>query len=155
MRRRVMTAALIIFLLGSVAALIGIYYYQKPSTGAKHKHSDFVLKAGEIAAQFKSDAVAADKKYLSHTLRITGKLASEEKDQSGLPVLYFQADGIMIQMSFIKSEAPKSGKFAPGELLTVKGDYAGYDDLDGMMVQLNGCSVEKDTDDEMPVMIVQ
>jgi len=108
-------------------AAIGLYMYTKPSPKAANLKADFILKAEELTMAFQGNAEKAALNYSGKVIQVTGKLAEIKTDDKGLVTLILEGSpGTTVSCIL---EKPLSKAVNKGEMLSLKGFCAGWDDL--------------------------
>jgi hypothetical protein len=106
---------------------VGLYLYTKPSPRAINLKADFFLNTEELTLAFQGNAEKAGKDYSGKVIQVTGKLAEVKTDEKGFVTLILEGSpGTTV--SCILEKAPIQS-VAKGEILTLKGFCAGWDDL--------------------------
>ena len=106
---------------------VGIYLYTKPSPKAADMKADFELKSQELTSAFQGNAEKAALNYSGKVILVTGKLLEIKTDDKGLVTLILEGSpGATVSCIL---EKPMSLTVIKGELLSIKGFCAGWDDL--------------------------
>ena len=108
-------------------AAIGFYLYIKPSPQAANLKADFILKAEELTLAYQGNAEKAALEYSGKVIQVTGKLLEIKTDDKGLVTLILEGSpGTSVSCIL---EKPLSKPVNKGELLSLKGFCAGWDDM--------------------------
>jgi hypothetical protein len=108
-------------------AAIGLYLYTKPSPKATNLKADFILKAEDLTLAYQGNAEKASRDYSGKVIQVTGKLAEIKTDDKGLITLILEGSpGTTVSCIL---EKPLSQTVTKGEMLSLKGFCAGWDDL--------------------------
>lgn len=136
---------LVLFVLGiAVAALVWIFYINKPKTDFEKKKADFTLSAKDLYSSYKSNKAKADSMYIGKVLEISGTLNKVEKADSQVIAVFVFEQGDFgdqgIRCSMLPKYSLEMSSAKTGILIKLKGHCTGYDDTD---VKLSGCSIVK------------
>jgi hypothetical protein len=108
-------------------AAIGYYMYTKPSPKAADLKADFSLKAEDLTVSFQTDAQKANLNYSGKVIEVMGKLAEIKTDEKGLVTLVLDGSpGTTVSCIF---EKPLTETLNKGDVISLKGFCAGWDDL--------------------------
>jgi hypothetical protein len=104
------------------------------------------VKAGDLLAEYGSNAVAADGKYKGKSLQVTGKFGSAQKNPfGGYVVQLVPEDAGDVNLSGVECFMAESAQadvatFQPGQIVTLKGTCSGQ--VVGQ-VKMSECTVVK------------
>ncbi|HYX07625.1 MAG TPA: hypothetical protein VE912_12925 [Bacteroidales bacterium] len=144
MSKQLRIVLLIILALILVGGYAGYRLYNKPYADMITAQPDFTLSASDLLDDFTFDEAAANQKYYEKIVQVNGKIVALEKGDQGkyTLVLYDSMSGIRCLLNDQTSEKMDTVQIKPGIKITVKGNYAGYDDLFSNVL-LNRCIVVK------------
>jgi uncharacterized protein YpmB len=142
MSKRLRIILIIIAALILAGAYAGYRLYNMPYADMKTAQADFTLSANDLLDDFTFDEAAANQKYYEKVVQVNGKVVAIEKGDQGryTLVLYDATSGIRCLLNDQASEETDTSEIKPGVMVTVKGNYAGYDDLFSNVL-LNRCIV--------------
>jgi hypothetical protein len=122
-------------------AAIGYYMYTKPSPKAANLKADFFLKAEDITIAFQGDAQKAALDYSGKVIEVKGKLAEIKTDDKGLVTIVLDGSpGTTVSCIF---EKPLTETLNKGDLISLKGFCAGWDELFSEVKLHSGSLVKK------------
>jgi len=144
MSKRLKILLLIILALILVGGYAGYRLYNKPYADMNTAPPDYTLTASDLLDDFTFDEAAANQKYYEKIIMVNGKVVAIEKGDQGkyTVVLYDAMSGIRCLLNDQASENIDTSEIKPGIMVTVKGNYAGYDDLFSNVL-LNRCIITK------------
>ena len=136
---------LVLFVLGvAAAALIWIFYINKPKTDFEKKKADFSLSANDLYSYYKTNKAKADSLYIGKVLEISGTLNKVEKADSQVIAVFIFEQGDFgdqgIRCTMLPKFSLEMSNAKTGIDIRIKGHCTGYDDTD---VKLTDCSVVK------------
>ena len=136
---------LILFVVGiAVAALVWIFYINKPKTNFEKKKADFTLSAKDLYNAYKAGKTKADSLYLDKVVEIDGTFTKVENADSQMVVVFVFEQGDFgdqgIRCNMLPKFSTELSKAKAGTEIKIKGHCVGYDDTD---VKLSNCSVVK------------
>ena len=127
--------ALVVLAIG--AAGVGYYLYEKPTADAGASAADLELPATELYAAFEADEAAANEKYLSRNLAVTGEVAQVSTTDAGVTTVSLEAGGMLGGVSCELAPDQDASALRPGQTTTIKGFCSGL----LMDVVLNRCVI--------------
>lgn len=144
MSKRLRIILLIVAALILAGAYAGYRLYNKPYADMNKAQADYTLSASDLLDDFTFDEAAANQKYYEKIVQVNGKIVAVEKGDQGryTLVLYDTMSGIRCLLNDQASEKLDTSAIKPGIRVTIKGNYAGYDDLFSNVL-LNRCIVVK------------
>jgi hypothetical protein len=88
------------------------------------------VTAGQLFAEYKANAVAADARYQGQVVQLTGIVDSIDRDMLDYPFVKLSSEdrGEMLRMrcTFPEKSEDKLLKLTAGQIITVRGNYDGY-----------------------------
>jgi hypothetical protein len=138
-----MKVVLILFGVGLIAAaLIYVFYYNKPHRDIKREAADFELTAGELVREFIADEGAAHQKFNERVILLRGDVKQVIDRREGFSIVLIDGQEGLINCEFNESYDVLTEKIDEGETATIKGLYIGYNDL-LHEIQLKQCTLEE------------
>jgi len=120
-----------------LAALYGVYLYNKPAKSAASEQVFDSVTAPNIYAEFLNSPEESAKKYLNKNLEVSGAVESFSQDSTGSKCVLVTnaADMGVVSISFLEN----TPSLQVGQSIVIRGLCAGYlaDDLLGGNLQLN------------------
>jgi hypothetical protein len=108
-------------------AAIGLYLYTKPSPKAANLKADFIMNSEELTLAYQGNSEKAAAVYSGKVIQVTGKLVEIKTDDKGFVTLIIDGSpGTTISCIL---EKPPANVVTKGDLITLKGFCAGWDDL--------------------------
>lgn len=113
----------ILFCLGLVGALIGLYMFNKPLESVSSMKTNYSINASDLLVAFEENETTANTKYLDKVLEVKGIVDKMESTEEKTTI-YLDAgnplSSIIFQLEKSDSELKK------GEEVTLKGICTGY-----------------------------
>lgn len=110
---------IIIPLLIAVGLFAGYKYVYKDHRDIAAEEAEFTLKVSDLQKAFTENDSLANAKYADKTIVVSGKVTSTDNEARTIT--------LDDKLSATMSQQPKSA--TPGQLVTIKGRFVGYDDL--------------------------
>ena len=112
---------------------IGIYLYNMPQKNFASSKADFTLTAKELFDEFVKSEQAANAKYVTgnKTIQISGTIKElpESPDTAAIVLIDVQNPDGDISCTLIPEDSKKVKTLKVGNLITVKGQCTGYQEL--------------------------
>ena len=141
----------VIITLGSMAVIAAVIYayfmYNKPHTDVEHHKADFIIAADSILNDFMADPSAAAQKYNGKIIITKGTLQSEVIPGSDNKSVLLTDGNATINCELDSTQVTELQGYTPGDPISVKGIFIGFDDLLEEL-QLNNCYIVKKEESE-------
>ena len=145
MKRKTLYVILFFVMLFIIGGSIGLYMYNKPVKNFAESEAEITLTSKDLFNAFTNDQAQASSKYVSEdkTIQIKGKILDITQNAEGITnILIDVADPEGdISCTLIKEEAQKAKKYKAGNMITLKGQCTGYQELINKEVILIGCGI--------------
>ena len=116
-----------ILLLAVLGGVFGFYMYNKPHKNMNSARADLKLSAIQLFADFESDEVQANTKYLDKVMEVEGIVKEITQDENGMTTVTLEAGsemfGVICQMDNLSKH--KRTNFKEGEQVKFKGICTG------------------------------
>lgn len=142
---------LIVIVIGILAAVgIAVYMINEKVADVATSQPQATVSADEFAHAFLRDSAAAKKKYMTsaggdNIIELKGKISRKETDNFGQVNLFMPIQDVQIQCTCAPDQKDKAMAAAIGTTVTLKGNFAGYDDdmISGKIIRINKCIIMK------------
>lgn len=146
-RKTILIIALVLLVLGAVAAIYGYTEYNRKNTDLKDEKAAFNITAAAILNEFSSSETIANNKYLGKVIEVTGEVKDIEKDDRGMYTVIIGESSSMssVRCSMDSAHNHSASALASQKQVTIKGVCTGYnsDELLGSDLILGRCIIEK------------
>jgi hypothetical protein len=124
-----------------LAAIIGVYMYNKPAKDISGTSPDFQLTSVDLNKEFIAQDSLSEAKYLGKILELTGVIADIQADSIHGIILTLDDPTMGVRCTLDKKLVPLTDKdkLTKGKAVKVKGLCAGFDPVFGVV--LNRCSL--------------
>lgn len=130
---------LLLLILGGAAGYYAWHLYTKPVARTTEVKTDFSVASEVLFADFETDEVSANTKYLDKFIEVKGTVRSKSTDEMGVNVVLEAGNDFFgINCAMEKGQEDIIGKVNEGDAITVKGKCAGFN---GDVVLVNGILV--------------
>lgn len=129
--KKISIAILVLVLILVIGFFSARYYaYHGAKRDVQSEQAVFTMKTKDILSEFKTNEVAANKKYLEKPVTISGVITSVTNKE------------VIIDEVVVCSFTTANTTLKAGQTISVKGRVIGYDDLMGG-VNMDQCSINK------------
>ena len=116
-----------ILILGIVGAFVAYKMYNKPHVNVREVPTDIVISADKIVAQFSSDEITANSKYLDKIIEVKGVVSKlDVVEKKGIITLKTTDDFSSVLCHLSEEATKKISVLQMGHTITVKGICTGY-----------------------------
>lgn len=134
-----------IIVAGAIAALYGIYLYQKPIESLTEKKADISIPATELINEFSQNSEEANNKFLNQIVEINGSISRFINEKGLIAAEIDQGGSFVISLNLDTNVF--SGTLNEGASYGFIGRYSGYIDEDSDFeipgeIKLSSCVVK-------------
>lgn len=143
MKKSIKNALILVAILGIGGAGYGYYLWNKKTENLAEVKASAILDASVLLDEFKKDAVAAGAKYNGKPIQVSGTIAEVTKNDAGDLTVHLKTstEGKVI-CEFDRLYKVEDTGYKAGDMIALKGECTGYDDLFGD-VKLGRCQPVK------------
>ncbi len=123
----------------AMAAVYGIYQYNKPHRDIKGEAASLQVEAAKLFDDFVTDEPAANQKYLDNVIEVSGTVASTDTDENGNPMIVLKTNDDFFGVNCYFDRSVDVSAVKEGDQITVKGQCTGYT----MDVNLIKCTLKQ------------
>jgi hypothetical protein len=119
---------IVLLLVGVIGGgAIAWYMYEKPVKGLENVQPDVSIDGAALFTEFETDEIAANEKYLGKIVEVTGIVRDKEVAETGNTIILGTANEMFgINCGLHQSQQAAFDKLKAGDLVTLKGECAGY-----------------------------
>ena len=114
--------------------------YNKPHKIIAEQAVDFSMTVDEMIEEFNTDETGAGTKFIDKVVILEGVLKSISSTERSLSIMMLEGKSGMVNCEFSDADLQLAGSPNPGDKISVKGLFIGYDDLLGEL-QLKKCTI--------------
>jgi len=147
MKKKIIIIVSVLIGLGIIGAGIGFYFFKKPVKDFSQSSVDVSLTAKSIYTEFLKDQNSASAKYVTtdKTIEIKGKVSEIKKNDDGsyqinLDVGDPEGD---VCCTLTMEESAKAGNIKSGDMVSIKGQCTGFQELISKEVVMIRCGISK------------
>ena len=119
---------LVLLILAGIGGSVGYYLWNKPVESMATRTTDLAIPADQLLSAFVTDESAANAKYNGKIINVSGKVLEGRDVEGTIKVtLAAGAEGSTVQCEFDPNTKHVRTTFTPGEQITIKGECAGKD----------------------------
>lgn len=118
---------------------VGYYLYEKPVADAGASATELTVGATELFAAYEADEAAANDRFLSKNLAVSGEVADVSTTESGVTTVSLVAGGLLGGVACELAPGQSAEGLSPGQQTTIKGFCSGL----LMDVVLSRCVIVK------------
>jgi len=138
MKTSIKIALFVVFFIGLVGILAGLYMYNMKQKDMAKTKPDFVISATILQKEFEDDETRASAKFINKVIEVTGIISSvKPTENNGISVtLVTGSDFSSVICTFTAVKDPEMLK--QGKEITIRGECSGF----LMDVLLNNCVIK-------------
>ena len=145
MKKKIIIIVCIITVIAAIGAATAYRYVYQPSKNFATSKADITLDAKALFDEFVKDQNSANTKYVSKdkTIQISGKISEVKKNEDNTCLLIIEvgAPDSDLSCTIVKEDSQKALSLKPGQIIKIKGQCTGYQDLINKEVQMIGCGI--------------
>jgi len=130
----------LIILLSGAGGFAGYRMWNKPHDNLSEKKADITISAAEIIAAFVADENAANTKFLTKVVEITGTVQDIKPSDNGTINVFIRAnasDDTGVSCGFVAESAAETNALKVGANATIRGECTGSTIMMGMGGDVN------------------